>query len=56
LRGQDKALREVLLEGKKVPVPYDGKQFSVRASILLWIVLAAALWAFVGVLVGSVIH
>jgi len=35
------------------PAPYDGKQYSPRASILLWICLAAAFWTGLGALVGA---
>jgi hypothetical protein len=38
--------------GEKQALSYDGKRFSVRASITLWLVIAAAFWIFVGAILG----
>lgn len=34
--------------GGKQALGYDGKRFSVRASITLWLVIAGVFWIFVG--------
>jgi hypothetical protein len=36
--------------GEKRPLTDDGKRFSVRASITLWLVLAGLFWVAVGAL------
>jgi hypothetical protein len=40
--------------GGKQALSYDGKRFSVRASLTLWLVIAGIFWVFVGALFSVV--
>jgi hypothetical protein len=43
-----------VLEGKRAPMAAHGKQYSIRAAILLWIALAAAFWCAIFLIVAAV--